>query len=89
VIKPKKSLHINLKYETHSGFRIECFKRGLSMQEVIEEFASRVANESNEVLRMMDQLVKDKQVKSVKRYTRADVDAIYTMLEEDNPLKGE
>ena len=89
MIKPKKSLHINLKYETHAGFRIECFKRGLSMQEVIEAFASRVASESNDVLRMMDQLVKDKQVKAVKKYTKADVDAIYTMLEEDNPLKGD
>jgi len=89
MIKSKKSLHINLKYETHTGLRIECFKRGLSMQEVIEEFASRVANESNDVLRIMDQLVKDKQVKSVKKYTKTDVDTIYSMLEEENPLKGE
>jgi hypothetical protein len=89
MIKSKKSLHINLKHETHACFRIECFKRGLSMQEVIEEFASRVANESNDVLRIMDQLVKDKQVKAVKKYTKTDVDTIYAMLEEDNPLKGE
>ena len=89
MIKSKKSLHINLKHETHAGLRIECFKRVLSMQEVIEEFASRVANESNDVLRIMDQLVKDKQVKAVKKYTKTDIDTIYSLLEEDNPLKGD
>jgi hypothetical protein len=35
----------------------------------------------------MDQLVKDKQVKAVKKYTKTDVDDIYAMLEEHDPLK--
>ena len=49
----------------------------------------RVASESNDVIRMLDQIVKDKQVKAVKKYTKTDVDAIYSMLEENDPLKGE
>ena len=53
------------------------------------EFADRVASESNDVIRMLDQIVKDKQVKAVKKYTKTDVDAIYSMLEENDPLKGD
>ena len=89
MIKSKKSVHINLKEETHKGFRIECFKRGLSMQEVFEEFAFRVSNESNDVIRIMDQLVKDKQIKIVKKYAKTDIDSIYNLLEEENPLRGD
>ena len=57
-------------FETHAGFRVQCVKRGLSMQEVIEAFAIRVSHESNDVMRMMDQLVRDKQIKAVKKYTK-------------------
>ena len=78
-----------MEYDVHSDFRIQCFKKGLSMQEVLNEFAKRVGQESNDVLRIMDQLVKDKQVKAVKKYTKTDVDDIYAMLEEHDPLKEE
>ena len=74
-------------HEVHSEFRIQCFKRDLSMQEVLTYFADRVASESNDVIRMLDQIVKDKQVKAVKKYTKTDVDAIYSMLEQHDPLK--
>jgi hypothetical protein len=48
VIRGKKSLHISMEYEVHSDFRIQCFKKGLSMQEVLAEFARRVGQESND-----------------------------------------
>ncbi len=87
MIRSKKSLHINMAFETHAGFRVQCVKRGLSMQEVIEAFAIRVSHESNDVMRMMDQLVRDKQIKAVKKYTKNDVDSIFNMLEAEDPLK--
>ncbi len=69
------------------GFKLQCVSRNLSMQEVFEEFASRVANESNDVIRIMEQLVKDKQTKSVKKYSKTDVNSIFNMLESEDPLK--
>ena len=83
----KKSMHISLKNDTHMGFKLQCVSRNLSMQEVFEEFASRVANESNDVIRIMEQLVKDKQTKSVKKYSKTDVNSIFNMLESEDPLK--
>jgi hypothetical protein len=87
LIKSKKSIHISLNPDTHKDFRLRCVERDLSMQEVFEEFASRVGQESNDVIRILDQLVRDKQVKSVKKYTKTDVDAIFNMLEDEDPLK--
>jgi len=89
MIKSKKSVHINLKYDTHKGFKIECFKRNLSMQEVFEEFASKVANEQNDVIKILENLSKAKQIKSVRNYTKSETDSIFNLLEEDNPLKGD
>ena len=85
-MKLKKSLHINMSKGVHAEFRVQCFKRDLSMQEVIEEFANRVAKESNDVIRILDQLKKDKQIRAVKKYTKTDADSIFDMLETNDPF---
>ena len=72
--------------DVHSEFKIQCTRRDLSMQEVIEAFASRVAAESNDMMRLLEQIKKDKQIKDVKRYTKSDADSLYAMLESNNPL---
>tara|TARA_B100000282_G_C31667163_1_gene460408 strand:- start:685 stop:876 length:192 start_codon:yes stop_codon:yes gene_type:complete len=56
------------------------------MQEVIEAFASRVAAESNDMIRLLEQIKKDKQIKDVKRYTKSDADSLYAILESQNPF---
>ena len=72
--------------DVHSEFKIQCMRRDLSMQEVIEAFASRVAAESNDMIRLLEQIKKDKLVKDVKRYTKSDADALYAILETNDPL---
>ena len=89
MIHSKKSVHFNITKSAHAGFRIACFQRGLSMQEVFEEFAQRVALESNDALKILDELkvIKESRTKSDKKYTSNDVDDIFNMLEEADPLK--
>jgi DNA-directed RNA polymerase subunit N (RpoN/RPB10) len=89
MIHSKKSVHVNISKSAHAAFRIACFERGLSMQEVFEEFAQRVALESNDALGILDELkiIKESRDKSAKKYTNADVDDIYAMLESQDPLK--
>ena len=72
--------------DVHTEFKIQCMKRDLSMQEVIEAFALRVAAESNDMVRLLEQVKKDKQVKDVKRYTKSDADSLYAILETNNPF---
>lgn len=57
------------------------------MQEVFAAFAERVGIESNDMLRFLDQIVKEKQIKYKKSYTKSDVEAIFNMLEDEDPLK--
>ena len=89
MIHSKKSVHVNISKSAHAAFRIACFERGLSMQEVFEEFAQRVALESNDALGILDELkvIKENRDKTSKKYTNADVDDIYAMLESQDPLK--
>ena len=88
-MKLKKSLHINMTKDVHTEFKIQCMKRDLSMQEVIEAFAARVASESNDMLRLLEQIKKDKLVKDVKRYTKSDAESLYALLETNNPFGEE
>ena len=86
MIKSKKSVHFSVDPEIHANFRIQCFLRGLSMQEVFAAFAERVGIESNDMIRFLDQVQSDKKIKSIKKYTKTDTDAIYAMIESDDPL---
>jgi hypothetical protein len=88
-MKLKKSLHINMTKDVHTDFKIQCMKKDLSMQEVIEAFAARVASESNDMMRLLEQIKKDKQIKDVKRYTKSDADALFAVLESNNPFGAE
>ena len=88
-MKLKKSLHVNMTKDTHIQFKMQCTKRDLSMQEVIEAFALRVASESNDMVRLLEQIKKDKQIKDVKRYTKSDADSLYAILESNIPFGEE
>ena len=41
------------------------------------------------MMRLLEQIKKDKQIKDVKRYTKSDADSLYAMLESNNPLRKE
>ena len=84
MIKNKKSIHINVDPEDHALFKIQCVKRDLSMQEVFAAFAKRVGLESTDMIRFLDQIANDKSVKAIKKkYTKTDIDAIFSMIEQD------
>jgi len=85
-LNAKKSIHVNITKSAHAAFRIACFQRGLSMQEVFEEFAQRVAMESNGALRILDELKIFKENKQKRGFAKADIDDIFNVLEEENPL---
>ena len=83
----KKSVHFNISKDAHAAFRTECFKRSLSMQEVIENFVQLILAENKQVLRMLDEVAENKKNKANKRFSKSDVDSIFDILEEEDPLK--
>jgi len=81
----KKTVHVNLSRKTHAEFRIELFKRSLSMQETFEEFAGLVGSGNPATIKILDRLVEKKRNKEVSRLSCEDAEEIYRILEEEGP----
>ena len=84
----KKSVHFNLSKDAHAAFRIACFNRSLSMQEVVEEFVQRILAEDPYIMRLLDEVADNKKNKTEKRFSKSDVDSIFSLLEEDEPKEA-
>jgi hypothetical protein len=82
----RKSLHINLTRETHASLRMICFRHRLSMQEVIEEAAIQMIEESPYMVKMLLDLSEKKRKKAVKRIAKSDAESIFKVIEDANPF---
>ena len=83
----KKSVHFNLSKDAHAAFRIACFERGLSMQEVVEEFVQRILAEDPHITRLLNEVAVNKKNKTQKKFSKSDVDSIFSILEDEDPFK--
>ena len=79
----KKSIHINLTLGTHSAFRTKLFTKGLSMQEVLEECAIRVADEESYMEKLLESLV-ERKINGERKIAASDAQSIYRLIEEDD-----
>ncbi len=86
----KKSVHFNLSKDAHAAFRIACFERSLSMQEVVEEFVQRVLAENPHIIKLLDEVAENKKHKAQKKFSKSDVESIFSILEDEDPFsKGD
>lgn len=82
----KKSVHINLSKDAHAGVKIECFKRGVSMQEAFEEFAQMIAAQHADAIDILEDLAIRKRNKIVRQLSAVDAESIFDAIEMNNPL---
>jgi rRNA maturation endonuclease Nob1 len=85
----KKTIHFNITRETHSELRILCFKNRLSMQEVYEEISQRIAAESPEMIKLLEDLSQKKRDGIIKKLSKTDAESLYNIIERENPLASE
>jgi translation initiation factor 2 alpha subunit (eIF-2alpha) len=83
----KKSVHFNISKDAHAAFRIACFERSLSMQEVFEEFVQRILAENPQMVKLLDQVAENKKNKSQKKFSKQDASSIFDLLEKEDPFK--
>lgn len=93
LFQDRKGLHVKMIKEVHSGFRTELFKRGLSMQEAINEFARLISDGDNRALRILDNFVvrklrnqledarRDVEQKNDASFGEFDRDTLYNLIE--------
>jgi Tfp pilus assembly ATPase PilU len=82
----KKTIHFTITRESHSKLRIACFNKRLSMQEIFEEIAQRIASDSPDMIRLLDDLSKNKRDKVIKKLSKTDAESLFNLIEEENPL---
>jgi hypothetical protein len=88
-LEGRKTVHVGVNASSHAGFRIQCFKYGLSMQEVFEEFVVRIANEEADAIEFLAELKSDKKLKTVKKLKNIDIESIYDMINAESPLSDD
>ncbi len=82
----KKTIHFTITRESHSKLRIACFNKRLSMQEIFEEISQRIAAESPDMIRLLEDLSQKKRDKTIKKLSKTDAESLFNLIEAENPL---
>ena len=82
----KKSIHINMTRNTHTGFRKTLMDYSLSMQEVIEYFASLVSENDNSAMSIVKDAYNNKRQKLINKVTEKEAENLYDAIEQEDPF---
>jgi hypothetical protein len=82
-IEQRKSLHFNITSAAHAALRINCFKRGITMQDFFEEVSQLVEAESPIIISVMENTASKKKNKKIKKLTETDAESLYNMIEKE------
>jgi len=77
VVDPRKCVHIKLPSELHAEIRVIGLRKKLSLQEMLSEFCQLMVDGDDYLERRMDDLVKRKKEKRIKKLTTQDAEDIY------------
>jgi|694.fasta_scaffold41468_5 hypothetical protein len=78
----RKPVHIHLLDDIHSHLKVECAKRGLTMQEVVETFVCKFLDGDETALKIVNDLETGKKTKKIRRLSNNEQDALYKIIEE-------
>lgn len=92
----KKCVHFKISKEVHHALRSKLFKHNISLQELFEEFASSVANDTNRGLSYIDSVVNRKvkealgTAKKKKKVGMGELDSdtLYSIINQSQAEKG-
>jgi len=79
----RKSIHIAMSLGTHSEFRSLLFKKGLSMQEVLEECAIRISQQDRYMDKLLDDLV-ERKITGERKIAESDAQSLYRLIDSDD-----
>jgi len=77
IIDPRKCVHIKLPTELHAEMRVIGLRKKLSLQEMLSEFCQLVVDGDDYLERKLNELVKRKKEKKIKKLTMRDAEDIY------------
>ena len=77
IIDPRKCVHIKLPTELHAEMRVIGLRKKLSLQEMLSEFCQLMVDGDDYLERKLNELVKRKKEKKIKKLTIRDAEDIY------------
>lgn len=83
----RRTLHVKLLPDTHAALRMLCVKRGLSMQEFIEEIAQRAIHNDPTIEDILDELVTLKRERYYRQLSSTDAESVFDLIEMETPFK--
>lgn len=80
VLTPRKCVHIKMPSELHADMRVLGFQKKLSLQEMFIEFARLLTEGDSYLSKKMEDLVRLKKEKKIKKITTQDTEDIYDFI---------
>lgn len=86
----KKGVHTQLMCDTHNAFRVELFKRDLSMQETFEAFVQAILSREPWAARFLDEVQRKKREGLLKQLiSKTDKQSVYETINLQSPFREE
>lgn len=82
----KKSVHVSMTTTSHSQFRKKLFDFGVSMQEVLELFASLAGGNDERAIDIIKEAKERKRQKALKKLTHNEVEDLYDAISQIDPF---
>ncbi len=86
-IDVRRAVHVKLLPDTHAAFRMYCIKKGISMQEFIEEMAQRAITNDLEIETIINEFVTAKKEHYYRKLTATDAESLFDIIEQESPIK--
>jgi hypothetical protein len=77
----RKDIHLSILRPSHLELKIICMRRNLTIQEVFEEFVTRIITSTPDMIDLLDDLETSKRAKQAHKITNVDAEALYDIIQ--------
>jgi len=77
----RKDMHLSILKPSHLELKVLCLRRGLNIQEIFEEFVSRLITGTPDMIEMLNDLETKKRARQAQKVTEIDAEALYDIIQ--------
>ena len=77
----RKDIHLSVLKPSHLELKIICMRRNLTIQEVFEEFVTRIITGTPDMIELLDDLETKKRARQAQKITNIDAEALYDIIQ--------
>jgi hypothetical protein len=77
----RKDVHLSMLKPSHLELKIICMRRNLTIQEIFEEFVSRIIAGTPDMIDLLNDLETKKRAKQAQKLTTIDAEALYDIIQ--------